>query len=203
MDIVIENLKKRYNDKVVLNNFNYTFKDKAISFIMGISGVGKTTLIKILMGLEQADEGKVIGINDKKISVVFQEDSLCENLSVLLNIKLVCENISNSEIEKYLELLDLKDCLNKRVRELSGGMKRRVAILRALLYDFDLLIMDEPFKGLDKETKAKVMDFVISKLENRSAIIITHDMDDIIYFKNFRELTIDYITNFELLTNVE
>lgn len=195
MDIVIENLKKRYNDKVVLNNFNYTFKDKTISFIMGASGVGKTTLIKILMGLVQADDGKVIGINNKKISVVFQEDSLCENLSVLLNIKLVCENISNLEIEKYLELLDLKDCMHKRVRELSGGMKRRIAIIRALLYDFDLLIMDEPFKGLDKETKIKVMDFVISKLENKSAIIITHDMDEIMYFKKFRQLKINYITD--------
>ncbi|MCI6693869.1 MULTISPECIES: ATP-binding cassette domain-containing protein [unclassified Clostridium] len=195
MDIVIENLKKRYNDKVVLNNFNYTFKDKTISFIMGASGVGKTTLIKILMGLVQADDGKVIGINNKKISVVFQEDSLCENLSVLLNIKLVCENISNLEIEKSLELLDLKDCMHKRVRELSGGMKRRIAIIRALLYDFDLLIMDEPFKGLDKETKIKVMDFVISKLENKSAIIITHDMDEIMYFKKFRQLKINYITD--------
>ena len=195
MDIVIENLKKRYNDKVVLNNFNYTFKDKTISFIMGASGVGKTTLIKILMGLVQADDGKVIGINNKKISVVFQEDSLCENLSVLLNIKLVCENISNLEIEKSLELLDLKDFMHKRVRELSGGMKRRIAIIRALLYDFDLLIMDEPFKGLDKETKIKVMDFVISKLENKSAIIITHDMDEIMYFKKFRQLKINYITD--------
>ena len=195
MDIVIENLKKRYNDKVVLNNFNYTFKDKTISFIMGATGVGKTTLIKILMGLVQADDGKVIGINNKKISVVFQEDSLCENLSVLLNIKLVCENISNLEIEKSLELLDLKDCMHKRVRELSGGMKRRIAIIRALLYDFDLLIMDEPFKGLDKETKIKVMDFVISKLENKSAIIITHDMDEIMYFKKFRQLKINYITD--------
>lgn len=195
MDIVIENLKKRYNDKVVLNNFNYTFKDKTISFIMGASGVGKTTLIKILMGLVQADDGKVIGINNKKISVVFQEDSLCENLSVLLNIKLVCENISNLEIEKSLELLDLKDCMHKRARELSGGMKRRIAIIRALLYDFDLLIMDEPFKGLDKETKIKVMDFVISKLENKSAIIITHDMDEIMYFKKFRQLKINYITD--------
>ncbi|MGN0026000.1 MAG: ATP-binding cassette domain-containing protein [Clostridium sp.] len=195
MDIVIENLKKRYNDKVVLNNFNYTFKDKTISFIMGASGVGKTTLIKILMGLVQADDGKVIGINNKKISVVFQEDSLCENLSVLLNIKLVCENISNLEIQNSLDLLDLKDCMHKRVRELSGGMKRRIAIIRALLYDFDLLIMDEPFKGLDKETKIKVMDFVISKLENKSAIIITHDMDEIMYFKKFRQLKINYITD--------
>lgn len=162
---------------------------------MGASGVGKTTLIKIIMGLEQADEGKIIGINDKKISAVFQEDSLCENLSVLLNLKLVCENISDSEIEKYLELLELKDCLHKRIKELSGGMKRRVAILRALLYDFDLLIMDEPFKGLDKETKSKVMDFVISNLENKSVIIITHDIDDMLYFKKYKELKINCIND--------
>ncbi|MCC0645138.1 Fe(3+) ions import ATP-binding protein FbpC [Clostridioides difficile] len=192
MDIVIENLNKKYNDKVVLDNFNNVFKDDAISFITGTSGIGKTTLIRILMGLEKADSGKIIGISNKKISAVFQDDSLCENLSVLLNIKLVCESLGNSEIEDALELLDLKGCMNKRVRELSGGMKRRVAILRALLYDFDLLIMDEPFKGLDIETKYKVMDFVIRKMENKSAIIITHDMDDIKYFRNHEKLIIDF-----------
>ncbi|UDN57886.1 ATP-binding cassette domain-containing protein [Clostridioides sp. ES-S-0010-02] len=192
MDIVIENLSKKYNDKVVLDNFNNVFKDNAISFITGTSGIGKTTLIRILMGLEKADSGKIVGISNKKISAVFQDDSLCENLSVSLNIKLVCENLGNSEIESALDVLDLNGCMNKRVRELSGGMKRRVAILRALLYDFDLLIMDEPFKGLDTETKYKVMDFVIRKMENKSAIIITHDMDDIKYFRNHEKLIIDF-----------
>lgn len=192
MDIIIKNLNKKYKDKVVFNNLNMLLKDKSISFIMGTSGVGKTTLIRILMNLEKADSGEIIGINNKKISAVFQEDSLCENLSVLLNIKLVCENISVSEIENALEILHLKGCLNKRVRELSGGMKRRVAILRALLYDFDLLIMDEPFKGLDKETKIKVMDFVISKIKNKSAIIVTHNIDDVEYFKKHKELVVDF-----------
>lgn len=192
MDIIIKNLNKKYKDKVVFNNLNMLLKDKSISFIMGTSGVGKTTLIRILMNLEKADSGEIIGIKNKKISAVFQEDSLCENLSVLLNIKLVCENISVSEIENALEILHLKGCLNKRVRELSGGMKRRVAILRALLYDFHLLIMDEPFKGLDKETKIKVMDFVISKIKNKSAIIVTHNIDDVEYFKKHKELVVDF-----------
>ncbi|NMS89255.1 ABC transporter ATP-binding protein [Clostridioides difficile] len=192
MDIVIENLSKKYNDKVVLNNFSNTFKDNSITFITGTSGIGKTTLIRILMGLEKADSGKITGISHKRISAVFQDDSLCENLSVLLNIKLVCENLSDLEIENALEVLDLKDCINKRVRELSGGMKRRIAILRALLYDFDLLIMDEPFKGLDMETKYKVMDFVIGRMKNKGAIIITHDMDDIRYFRSHKELIIDF-----------
>ncbi|MGL5245153.1 MAG: ATP-binding cassette domain-containing protein, partial [Sarcina sp.] len=168
MDIVIENLNKKYNNKPILNNIKIKFKENAISFILGASGIGKTTLIRILMNLENADSGSIIGINDKRISAVFQDDCLCENLSVRLNIKLVCENISESEIEKALEQLDLKGCMNKRVRELSGGMKRRIAILRALVYHFDLLIMDEPFKGLDKETKEKVMNFVISKVKNKT-----------------------------------
>ena len=197
MDIIVSNLSKKYNDKIVLNNFNCIFKNKSISFVIGKSGVGKTTLIRILMGLEVADNGEIIGINDKKISAVFQEDSLCENLSVLFNIKLVSENISNSQIENALELLDLKGCLYKRVRELSGGMKRRVAILRALLYDYDLLIMDEPFKGLDKGTKSKVMDFVINEINDKSAIIITHDIDDIEYFKS-KGLEINCINNLEM-----
>ncbi|MDV4152516.1 ATP-binding cassette domain-containing protein [Clostridium sp. AL.422] len=198
MDIVVSNLSKKYNDKIVLNNFSNIFKDKSISFITGASGVGKTTLIRILMGLEKADRGEIIGISDKKISAVFQDDSLCENISVLLNIKLVCESISNVQIEKLLEQVGLEGCIYKRVRELSGGMKRRVAILRALLYDFDLLIMDEPFKGLDKETKYKVMDFVISKINNKSVIIITHDIDDIEYFKEHNGLEINCINNLEM-----
>lgn len=191
MDIIIKNISKKYNDKVVLDSFNNVFKEKHISFIMGTSGVGKTTLIRILMNLDKVDSGEIIGINDKKISAVFQENSLCENLSVLSNLKLVCKNINYLEVEKALDALDLKGCINKRVRELSGGMKRRVAILRALLYDFDLLIMDEPFNGLDVKTKFKVIDFAISKLENKSAIIITHAIDDIEYFKKHEDLSID------------
>ena len=197
MDIIVNNLSKKYNDKIILNNFNCIFKNKSVSFVIGKSGVGKTTLIRILMGLEVADNGEIIGINDKKISAVFQEDSLCENLSVLFNIKLVSENINNSQIENALELLDLKGCLYKRVRELSGGMKRRVAILRALLYDYDLLIMDEPFKGLDKGTKSKVMDFVINEINDKSAIIITHDIEDIEYFTS-KGLEINCINNLEM-----
>lgn len=193
MNIVFENINKKYNDKVVLNNFNNIFEDKAISFITGTSGVGKTTLIRILMNLEKADSGKIIGTEDKRISAVLQEDSLCENLSVLLNIKLVCKDISELEIENALELVNLKECINKRVRELSGGMKRRIAIIRALLYDFDLLIMDEPFKGLDLDTRCRVMDFVISKIENKSVIIITHDMNDIKYFETCKKLKVNQI----------
>lgn len=188
MDILIYKLNKRYKDKVVLNNLDISFKDKYASFIIGRSGSGKTTLARILMNLEKLDSGQIIGVKNKSISAVLQDDSLCENLSVLLNIKLVCKNISDKEIEKSLEEVDLKSCLNKRIRQLSGGMKRRVAIIRALLYNFDLIIMDEPFKGLDTKTKKKVMDFTIRKIENKTAIIITHDLEEVKYFADNKEL---------------
>lgn len=188
MDIIIKDLCKKYESLTVLNNYNQVFKQGEITFLMGPSGVGKTTLIKILMGIESFDSGNIIGLKNKKISVVFQDDSLCENLSVLSNIKLVCENLSDAEIIKKLELLDLHDCCYKRIRELSGGMKRRVSILRAILYGFDLLIMDEPFKGLDLETKNKVIDFISLNIKGKSAIIVTHDKIDIEKFNNSKTI---------------
>lgn len=189
MDIVVNNLNKKYGDKIILDNYYEVFKNNTISFIMGPSGVGKTTLIRILMGLEKADSGEVTGMEDKKISAVFQEDSLCRNLSVYLNIKLVNEDISDIEIENALKQMDLYDYMYKRVDELSGGMKRKVAILRAILCDFDLLIMDEPFKGLDTETKSKVMSYLINNLKNKTAIIITHNIDEVKYFEDSKEIT--------------
>lgn len=188
MDIVIKNLCKKYDGITVLSNYNEVFKEGQVSLIMGTSGIGKTTLIRILMGLEKADSGTIKGIDDKRISAVFQEDSLCQNLSVIANIKLVCDDIDKDKIEKALEILGLKDYGNKRVRELSGGMKRRVAILRAIMYKFDLLIMDEPFKGLDLETKNKVVNFIKDNIKGKTIILITHDLDDINCFDNSRIL---------------
>ncbi|MDR1784309.1 MAG: ATP-binding cassette domain-containing protein [Endomicrobium sp.] len=187
MDIVVENLNKKYKDKIILSNFCKTFEEKSTTFIIGTSGIGKTTLIQILMELEEYDSGSIEGIENKKISAVFQSDSLCENLSVFLNVKLVSQNLTCNEVEKELMKIGLVDCMDKRVKELSGGMKRRVAIARALLYDFDLLIMDEPFKGLDEESKAKVMDFVIEKTKEKTVIIITHNLEEINYFRNHSE----------------
>ena len=184
MDIVVENLSKSYGEVEVLNNYSEVFKEGKVSILTGSSGVGKTTLIRILMGLEKSDSGKVTGLEGKRISAVFQDDSLCSNLSVLSNIRLVCDDIDRNIVEKNLELLGLKDCIDKRVRELSGGMKRRVAILRAILYEFDVLIMDEPFKGLDTDTKKKVINFISDNIKNKIVILISHDLDDKNYFDN-------------------
>ena len=151
MAIKIENLSKSYDGRQVFENLNMELTEGRITCIMAPSGKGKTTLLRILIGLEQADRGKITGIEGKNISVVFQEDRLCENLNVLSNIRLVQKE--KTEIREGLEAVGLLDCCHQPVRELSGGMKRRVAILRALYAKWDILFLDEPFKGLDKEMK--------------------------------------------------
>ncbi|SFO25706.1 NitT/TauT family transport system ATP-binding protein [Pseudobutyrivibrio sp. UC1225] len=181
MDIVIENLSKAYDNQLVLDNLSVTFPEKSFTCLMGKSGAGKTTLLSILMELETADSGVITGLEDKKISVVFQENRLCNNLTALLNIKMVIEDssrISDSDIMNWLEKIGLGEDAKKPVQEYSGGMKRRVAILRALLADFDLLIMDEPLKGLDEATKQQVIDLIKELTKEKTVIMTTHDISE-------------------------
>lgn len=173
MAIKIENLSKSYDGRQVFENLNMELTEGQITCIMAPSGKGKTTLLRILIGLEQADRGKVAGIEGKDISVVFQEDRLCENLNVLSNIRLVQKE--KTEIREGLEAVGLLDCCHQPVRELSGGMKRRVAILRALYAKWDILFLDEPFKGLDKEMKERVIQFLKKSCEGKTVICITHE----------------------------
>lgn len=188
MNIEFVNVTKKFDKHKVLKNLTYTFEDKKTSFVMGSSGIGKTTLLRIIMGLENDYYGEVKGLEGRKISAVFQDDSLCQNSSVFLNIKLVSELISKEKLIKDFSKLGLYDILDKRVRELSGGMKRRVAILRALSVGFDTLIMDEPFKGLDSENKEKVMNMVIEKTFDKTAIIVSHNIEEYLYFKKYRNI---------------
>ncbi len=188
MSIEFINVTKKFDDKEVLKNFNYIFEDGKTSFIMGESGIGKSTLVRIMLGLEKDYSGQVKGLEGRKISAVFQDDSLCKNLSVFLNIRLVSDTVNKESIIENLSKLGLEDIVDKRVRELSGGMKRRVAILRALSTEFDTLIMDEPFKGLDLENKEKVMKMVIEKANGKTLIIVSHNEDEYIYLKKFMSI---------------
>lgn len=181
MAIKIENLYKSYQEKQVLENLNMELAEGRITCIMAPSGKGKTTLLRILIGLEKADSGKITGMEDKDISVVFQEDRLCENLNVLSNIRLVQREKKEEKqeflkkVQKGLEEVGLLECSYQPVRELSGGMKRRVAILRALYAKWDILFLDEPFKGLDKDMKERVILFLKKSCEGKTVICITHE----------------------------
>lgn len=179
-EIIIDDLYKSFGAKKILEGFSARFPHKKTTVIMGESGCGKTTLINIIMGLEKADRGNIIGITDR-ISAVFQEDCLCEDFSAVSNIRAVTgKKLSKAEIADSLKKLGLmENDITCPVRELSGGMKRRVAIARALLTDTDLIIMDEPFKGLDEETRQNVIDFISKETISRTFIVITHDPNEI------------------------
>ncbi len=180
MDIEVTGLSKSFGETKVLKSFCGVFVEGAITCIMGSSGCGKTTFLNILMGLVKADSGIIRGISDKKISVVFQEDRLCERFNAIDNIKIVCsKTIDRDSIKRELSLVGLVDGINKPVSTLSGGMKRRVAIVRAILADSDVIIMDEPFKGLDYETKNKVINYIEERTKEKTAIITTHSTEDI------------------------
>ena len=174
-DIVIENLCKAYEGKPVLDHFSATLSAGSITGLMAPSGAGKTTLLRLLMGLETPDSGTITGLAGVRLSAVFQENRLCDNLSAVSNIRLVNPLLSVQEVERALE----RDALWQPARALSGGMRRRVAILRALLAEYDFLLLDEPFKGLDKTTKEIVMADTRQRIRGRTVLFVTHDASEL------------------------
>ena len=173
--IEVQNICKRFEEDV-LQNISFRLEEGQTAFITGQSGIGKTTLLHIMMGLMQADSGNVKGVPAKK-SCVFQEDRLLENLSVWENLKLVSdlpEDVLKAECAAILP----EDVFYKPVKLLSGGMKRRVAILRAMTAESDIIFMDEPFKGLDTATKESVVTYVKERKAHRTLLIVTHDKED-------------------------
>ncbi len=178
-DIVLKNIEKSFEGKGVLKNFSATFPACRVSCIMGSSGCGKTTLLNILLGLQKADGGSVEGLPDR-ISALFQEDRLCEDFSAESNVRLTAaRGVSREEIAEALTELGLEGDIKTPVRELSGGMKRRVAIARTMLAEGELVIMDEPFRGLDGENRRRAAEFVLRRLDGRTLIFVTHDEEDI------------------------
>ena len=177
-NIILKDIHKSFGDKQVLAGLDAEFEYGVTSGVMGKSGCGKSTMLNIIMGVLSADSGEILNVPEK-ISAVFQEDRLCEDFSAYTNVRLVCPAEKKEEIIDAFGRLGLGESINKKVRELSGGMKRRVAIIRAVLSDWDLLIMDEPYKGLDENTRKDVIDFVAEKTSAKTVIMVTHDEEDI------------------------
>ena len=192
MDILMEKINKSYGDKEVLRDFTTKFEEGTVTFITGESGIGKTSIIRILMGLEGYQSGSIRGLEGKEISVVFQDDCLCDKLSLDKNLSMVLDGQQDKEqdLDRLLDLFGLEGYRYKRVAELSGGMKRRLAILRAILYPHNLMILDEPFKGLDEENKRLVMGQVGQSLVGKTGIIVTHDKTEIDFFRSIEGLII-------------
>ena len=180
MDIRVNHISKSYDGQEVLRDYTCTIQENTITCIMGPSGSGKTTLLNILLGLQRPDAGSVEGVPYGELSAVFQEDRLCENLSAMANLRLVCHKGTDAQIlRRGMIDLGLSEAFHKPARELSGGMRRRVAILRALLADSKCIVMDEPFKGLDEDTKEMTIAYVRKHAAERTLVVVTHDSREV------------------------
>jgi NitT/TauT family transport system ATP-binding protein len=180
----VKNIIKSYNDLKVLEDISIDFPKNKTTCILGHSGCGKTTLLNILSGITKQDSGEIIGFKED-ISFVFQDDRLIPWKNIKDNIKFVLKGkIGNEQIEdiinEYLKLVNLQEYKHYYPKELSGGMRQKISILRAFAYPSNLLIMDEPFKSLDINSKQILIDFLkeLRIIENKTCIIVTHDIEE-------------------------
>ena len=172
--ILITNLSKSYGETVVFRNFSARLPLGETTVITGVSGGGKTTLLRLILGLETPDGGEIAGVPARR-AAVFQEDRLCPQLTALENVLLTAGRKKEREARDILARLGLGESLAVPAAELSGGMRRRCALARALCVEFDLLVLDEPFKGLDEATRARVIDETRRLCRGKTVLMVTHE----------------------------
>ncbi|MBR5474558.1 MAG: ATP-binding cassette domain-containing protein [Lachnospiraceae bacterium] len=172
VSVEVSNLSKSYGEQVVLDQLTLRFEPGSVIGMMAPSGAGKTTLFRLLMGLEQADAGHILTADVAVIAAAFQEDRLCADLTAQENAQIAG---GESDLVRILPA----EALQKKASELSGGMKRRVAVARAMASPGQIVLLDEPFSGLDEVTKERVMDYILEKRKGRTLIFTTHDVQDI------------------------
>ncbi len=178
--IRLKNISFDYGKTHVLTNINMDIPDNGITAIISPSGGGKTSLLRILAGLEVQKSGSVAGMPEK-ISYVFQEQRLLPWFSALENVAVVNPDKGRDSAAKILSDFGLTEELYlKRPGELSGGERQRVCIARALFYDGDILLLDEPFNGLDRETLKPVIKKIKEYSENKAVVLVSHNQEDIL-----------------------
>ena len=175
----ITNLSKQLGEKTLFENLNLTVDCPMI--LWASSGWGKTTLLRILMGLETPTGGTVSGVG--KVGAVFQEDRLCPQLTAVPNVELVLETPKSDPKQQtaadFQQLGFDEAALNLPVRKLSGGQKRRAALLRAVWAESDTLLLDEPFTGMDPDTMKKAASLLKERCQGKPVLLATHDREAI------------------------
>ena len=176
--IKLENINKEYGEKIVFENLSLSIEENAVTAVLGESGVGKTTLLNILSGAASYT-GKTQN-DSRKVSFVFQEDRLIPFMTVNENLEFV---LGKGDYTEKLRQVGIEEYKDSYPSSLSGGTARRVALLRAFLYDGDLMLMDEPFSALDLSTKYKVMQLFLKLWEQKriTAVIVTHDIEEAVF----------------------
>lgn len=177
--IEIRRLRKRYGDKVVLDDFSLTLASGGAYALMGPSGSGKTTLLRLLAGLEGYEGGEIAGLSGLRVSMQFQEDRLLSYAGALANLRFALpRGAAEADSRALLEALLPGAPLDAPVAAFSGGMRRRVALARALLAPSDLLLLDEPFTGLDDAARRLAAGAVVRLRAGRTLVMTTHDAEE-------------------------
>ena len=189
----LKNVKKSYDGTVVLKNISLDIGEGEIVSILGPSGCGKTTLLNLILGIVDADGGRIIfngedltdvPMEKRGFNIVFQDYALFPNLNVYQNITYGLRNrpeiSSREEVEELILLLGLEEHLTKRIGQLSGGQKQRVALARTMVMKPKILLLDEPLSALDGVIKESIKDRIrtIAKEYNLTTIIVTHDPEE-------------------------
>jgi NitT/TauT family transport system ATP-binding protein len=183
----LKNIYKSFGTLKIFEDFSIDFKKNKINCILGPSGCGKTTLLNIIAGLVPIDSGELSGINREKISCVFQEPRLLpwktawKNIEFTLRDKIPYDEVGKI-VDKYIKLVKLDEYRDYYPGQLSGGMNQRVSLARAFSFPSELILMDEPFKGLDYKLKQSLQNAFLElwQSDNRTVIYVTHDVDEAI-----------------------
>ena len=195
----LRNLKKSYDGTVVLKDITLDIEDGEIVSILGPSGCGKTTLLNLILGIVDADSGRIVfdgqdltnvPMEKRGFNIVFQDYALFPNLNVYQNITYGLRNrpeiSSKEEVEELIHLLGLEEHLSKRIGQLSGGQKQRVALARTMVMKPKILLLDEPLSALDGVIKESIKDRIktIAREYNLTTIIVTHDPEEALTLSN-------------------
>jgi NitT/TauT family transport system ATP-binding protein len=182
--ITFASVTKAFGPLVVLRDLSLTLAPGTVTAVLGANGSGKTTLGRLLLGLDSPTSGTITGLSGLRGAAVFQDNRLAPHLTAVGNVRLVLpRTATRTFVEDELRAVGLVgESLRKPVRSLSGGQRRRVALVRGVLAPSDVLVLDEPFTGLDTDAKAASLAWVRSRLDGRTTLLITHDPAEAEFF---------------------
>lgn len=173
MSFSISHATVRFEEKLVLDQFSYTFLDRGVTCFFGPSGCGKSTLLDALCGFVPLEAGEVKGLQGKRIARVFQDNRLLPWFDAYTNVRAV---VNNDEVARNaLNLVGLEADAATRPDELSGGMQKRLGLARAYAFDGDVILLDEPTVGIDEESAIGILDTLMAAWQDRLVVLITHD----------------------------
>mgnify|MGYP004615891649 FL=1 len=193
MEIKLENVSKRFKNENVLNGISYSFESGKIYSIVGRNGSGKSVLLKIIAGLYLQDKGNVLFDNKNynmineipdNLGIVIEQPSFINDLTGLENLKLLASirNVATErDIVESLEIVNLKDDMNKKYSKYSLGMRQKLSIAQAIMEHQKVILLDEPFNGIDRQSVVAIKEYLKRvKNEDKLIIITTHIMDDVV-----------------------